>query len=178
LAGRGEATALLSGWAAAAAAAALIPLCPFSLRSPAGLLIATVSLTIAFRLMPRRPQEVVGPSASPLRSMLTRMGATAGLIVLLWMALAVLGPLTGGLLAALPTVVSVLVVFAHRERGTDAAISLLRGALAGIASFVGFCAVVASLLVDAGVATTFALGCLVGASLGTIVTAWPGFAGA
>jgi hypothetical protein len=169
---RGPAVGLLSGWAAAAVTAALIWLCPLALPFPGGLLVAMVSLTVAFRSMPQSRRKAVGPSPSrsSLGSVVVRMGTTAGLVLLLWTALAVFGPVIGGMLAALPTVVSVLVLFAHRDCGPEAAVSLLRGGLAGMASFVGFCAVVALMLVGAGVATTFAVGCLLATSLGALVT--------
>jgi hypothetical protein len=62
----------------------------------------------------------------------------------------------GGILAALPALASVLAVFTHRQDGAAAVVALLRGMLSGMAGFVGFCAVIAMLIVPAGTATAFA----------------------
>jgi hypothetical protein len=67
------------------------------------------------------------------------------------------GPLVGGMLAALPVLASVLAVFTHRQYGAVGVVGLLRGMLSGMAGFVGFCAVVATLIVPAGTAAAFAV---------------------
>ena len=171
---RGPAVGLLRGWMAAAALAALVSLCLAGLPFPCGLLIAAGSLALAFCLMPRVHDAAIQPrrSGSSLKAVQLRMGATAALVLALWAALAVLGPTIGGVLAGFPAVVSVLAVFAHRDGGSDAAISLLRGSLAGMTSFVGFCAVVALLLSRAGLATTFALGSALGLGLQAGTQLW------
>jgi hypothetical protein len=165
LAHRGSIVGLLSGWASAAALAALILLCPTPLPFPTGGAVATASLSAAFLLMPRSAIDGAKPVRSRSRLVSRRVGPTAILVLGLWTALAVLGPTIGGILAALPTVVSVLAFSAHRDCGADAAVTLLRGALAGMTSFVGFCAAVSWLLASEGVVTTFLIGTVLGVCL-------------
>jgi hypothetical protein len=83
------------------------------------------------------------------------MATAALLVVLLSAAAGALGPLAGGMLAALPVLACVLAVFTHREAGAPAAIGLLRGLLAGMASFVVFCQLIAMLIVPYGIAPAF-----------------------
>jgi len=71
-----------------------------------------------------------------------------------------LGPLAGGILAALPVLASVLAVFTHAQHGPDALADLLRGMLGGMTGFVVFCALVATLVVPAGIAIAFAAAAL------------------
>jgi hypothetical protein len=169
---RGAGIALLIGWTAAAAVATLVWLCPIPLPFPAGLVLAAISLAAAFLLMPGSPSGTGVPTRSGSRSVAPRMGATAVLVLALWAGLAILGPTVGGILAALPTVVSVLVFFTHRDCGAGAAVSLLRGALAGMAGFVGFCAAVAGLLASEGLVPTFAVGSMVGICLQAVSQRW------
>lgn len=170
----GPAIGLFSGWVSAAALAALVSLCLAGLPFPAGLLVSSTSLALAFRLMPGAPDAAIQPRRSDvsLKAMQLRMAATAALVLVLWAALAVLGPTIGGVLAGLPAVVSVLALFAHRDGGSDAAVSLLRGSLAGMTSFVSFCAVVALLLSSAGLAATFAVGSVLGVALQAGTQLW------
>jgi hypothetical protein len=169
---RGPGVGLLSGWASASALAAFVLLCPIPLPFPAGLVVAAISLSAAFLLMPRTPIDAPGHARSSSTAVSLRMGATVALVLGLWTALAVLGPTVGGILAALPTVVSVLVFFAHRGGGADAAVSLLRGALAGMASFVAFCAVVAWLLGGEGPMTTFLVGTVLSVGVQAVSQRW------
>ena len=67
------------------------------------------------------------------------------------------GPAVAGILAALPTLASVLAVFTHARFGGDALVSMLRGMLGGLAAFVIFCALIAQLIEPAGVAVAFLL---------------------
>jgi hypothetical protein len=83
------------------------------------------------------------------------MALTALLVFSLATAAALLGPLVGGMLAALPVLASTLAVFTHHQRGALAAAALLRGTLTGMAGFVAFVQVVASLIVSDGIATAF-----------------------
>jgi O-antigen/teichoic acid export membrane protein len=66
-----------------------------------------------------------------------------------------LGAQLTGLLAPFPLYASILAVFAHQQQGPVAAAGVLRGLLLGLFSFAGFCVVLATLLVPAGVATAF-----------------------
>jgi hypothetical protein len=86
------------------------------------------------------------------------MGLTAALVVLLTIASELTGPEIGGVLAALPVLASVLAVYTHRAYGSGAVVALLRGMVSGMAAFVGFCAIVALLVVPAGTAVAFLVG--------------------
>jgi hypothetical protein len=83
------------------------------------------------------------------------MVLTATLVVSLAAAATALGPVAGGILAALPALASVLAVFTHEQGGAAATAVLLRGMLSGMAGFVAFCAVVAALVDRAGIGATF-----------------------
>jgi hypothetical protein len=84
------------------------------------------------------------------------MMLTAVMVVVLAMTAELFGPLVGGSLAALPILTSILAVFTHHQEGSDSVVQLLRGMLTGMAGFVGFCAVMALLIVPAGVVPAFA----------------------
>jgi hypothetical protein len=152
----GWAASLAAGWAAAAAIAAVVAA---SGAGPlAGPPVAALSLALAYRALPR------GAAATPLvmeRDLPLRMALTSLLVLSLIVAADRLGPRVGGVLAALPALASVLVVFTHRRRGAAATSELLRGMLRGMAGFVIFCVLVGMLLGRAGVAGAFPVAALV-----------------
>jgi hypothetical protein len=125
---------------------------------PVGLLAAAASLLAAHRLLRgvssgALPDEPVLPRWDlPLR-----MALTALLAMSLTAAASRLGPVVGGVLAALPVLASILAVFTHARYGAAAVAELLRGMLGGMAGFVGFCALVAALAEPAGIAAAFAV---------------------
>jgi hypothetical protein len=144
-------TSLTAGWVTAGAIALLIA--AVDAGPLPGLAAATLSLVVAYRSLPAGAAPVAAPPASrwdlPLR-----MALTAVLVASLAAAATRLGPVVGGVLAALPVLASVLAVFTH-EQGAGAICALLRGMLSGMAGFVVFCALVAVLVDRAGVAATF-----------------------
>jgi Protein of unknown function (DUF3147) len=152
---RGWRASLIAGWAAAAMAALAVGVLAGGAGSPAGLLIAAVALTVAWRALPAPSSEPVPPTLPRRGSLPLRMATAAVLVAALAAAAGALGPLAGGMLAALPVLACVLAVFTHREAGATAAIGLLRGMLAGMASFVIFCQLIALLIVPDGVAAAF-----------------------
>lgn len=85
------------------------------------------------------------------------VAATGSLAVALWALPARRSPTVAGVLAALPTVASVLAVSNHQQHGAEAALDLLRGMLGGMAAFVLFCALIGLLVEPAGVAAAFLL---------------------
>lgn len=147
---------VLAGWACAAAAASLAGWLGGGGSFPVGLLAAAVSLSLAYAAMPR--SEPVLAMAPPATSddLALRMVLTAVLVGSLATAAVLVGPQVGGLLAALPVLASVLAVFTHRREGSRAVVALLRGMVVGMTGFVGFCAVVAWLIVPLGTGTAFA----------------------
>jgi hypothetical protein len=142
------------GWVAAGALGIV------AARVEAGLLgalaVAAVSIALARSGLPRRrgaePRVVL-----PRWELPARMALTALLIVGLTRAGERFGPVAAGVLAALPTLASVLAVFTHARFGRDALLSMLRGMLGGLAAFVIFCALIARLIEPAGVAVAFLL---------------------
>jgi hypothetical protein len=153
----GWAASLAAGWAAAAAVALVAG------AVGAGLLVALAaavsSLLLAHRAL---PAPAAGPAAArvPRWDLPVRMALTAILVAALAAAADRLGPVVGGILAALPVLASVLAVFTHEQRGAAALVDLLRGMLSGMAGFVAFCAIVGALVGPAGVAVAFALATL------------------
>ena len=146
---------LLAGWACAGIAGLAVGLGAGGARSPAGLLVAAAALTLAHRGLPR---TVEAPAAGrPGRGMgvAARMATAAVLVALLSVAAGALGPVAGGMLAALPVLACVLAVFTHRDAGAAAAVGLLRGMLAGMAAFVIFCQLIAMVIVPYGTAVAF-----------------------
>jgi hypothetical protein len=145
-------TSLTVGWVTAAGIAAL--LAAVDAGPLAGLAAATLSLVVAYWLLPPGVSPLAAPSA-PRWDLPLRMALTAALVVSLAAAATRLGPVVGGLLAALPVLASVLAVFTHEQQGGAAGCALLRGMLSGMAGFVVFCVLVAVFVERAGVAATF-----------------------
>jgi hypothetical protein len=149
---------LLAGWVCAGLAALAVGWAAQGAGSPAGLIVATLSLGVAFRAFPTVPgAPAVGPAREPRSraAIPARMALTAILVTLLAAAAGVLGPVVGGILAALPVLACVLAVFTHREAGAPAVVALLHGMLTGMAGFVIFCELVAVLIVPLGIAVAF-----------------------
>jgi hypothetical protein len=149
---------LLSGWAAAVILAAVVGWLGRGVGFPGGLFLAGASLAAAYAAMPSSPHggSRLEASTAAGRELPVRMALTALLVAILALAAGVVGPLVGGMLAALPVLASVLASFTHHRDGSAPVVTLLRGMLTGMAGFVGFCAVVALLVVPAGVAVAFA----------------------
>jgi hypothetical protein len=145
---------LAAGWATAAAIAVLLG--TVKAGPLAGLVAATVSLLAARLALPRGTAiRATTPARPPRWDLALRMVLTAVLVVSLTAAASRLGPVVGGVLAALPALASILAVFTHEQHGARAVVFLLRGMLSGMAGFVVFCAVVAALVDRAGVGATF-----------------------
>lgn len=153
--GTGWPGALLGGWAAAAVATALVAGAGPDL--PAALAVAVLSLAAAYASLP----GVTAPRTRAERlDVGTRMVLTLVLVTLLAAAADRFGALAGGVLAALPVLASVLAVATLRTDGPAAAVALLRGMLAGMGSFVAFCATIALLAASSPLAVAFAVALL------------------
>lgn len=169
---RGWRVSALAGWLAAALAALLAGTLAGGAGSPAGLLIAGGALAVACRALGAVEAEPAEPRARRAEIPL-RMASAALLVALLSAAAGALGALAGGMLAALPVLACVLAVFTHREQGGSQAIALLRGMLAGMASFALFCQVVAVAVVPCGIAVAFAAATGVALAVQAIAVYWP-----
>jgi hypothetical protein len=145
------------GWVSAASLGAVAALVGGGVGLPASLGVAAVSLVVAHRGLSFDDGDLAADATagSGARDLVMRVVATVLMIVVLTGAAELLGPRIGGLLAGLPALASVLAVFTHRAYGSAAVVALLRGMASGMAGFVGFCAVVALLIVPAGVAPAF-----------------------
>jgi hypothetical protein len=155
---------LAAGWATAAAIAVLLG--AVEAGPLAGLVAATLSLLVARRALPSgAAARATTPARAPRWDLALRMVLTAVLVVSLTAAASRLGPVVGGVLAALPALASILAVFTHEQHGAQAVVLLLRGMLSGMAGFVAFCAVVAVLVDRAGVGPTFAAAALAAVSV-------------
>jgi hypothetical protein len=144
---------LTLAWAAAAGIGAVVAA---SGVSPlAGPPVAALSLVIAYRAL---PSGEIGrhPRLAPRWDLPVRMAVTSTLVLALVAAAQRLGPTVGGILAALPTLASVLAAFTHHQQGAAAAAELLRGMLHGMAGFLVFCLLVALLVGRAGIPSAFA----------------------
>ncbi len=161
---RGWLPSLAAGWACAAFVAVGVGVGIQSVELSVGALVAVLSLIIAHRALPAAQSKpsANSPPAPPAQSALwrreipLRMAVTVLLVSSLSAGASRLGPMLGGMLAALPVLASVLAVFTHREHGAAALIALLRGMLAGMAGFVSFCEIVAALIVHDGIVSAFA----------------------
>lgn len=153
----GWCASLAAGWAAAAATTVL--LAPVDAGPLVGLGAACVALAVAHRALPRTDGELP-VTVMPRWDLPLRIALTAVLVVTLSAAASRFGPIVGGLLAALPVLASVLVVFTHDRHGAPALASLLRGMLSGMAGFAVFCVLVAVLIGRVGVTVAFATAAL------------------
>lgn len=119
-----------------------------------GIVAAIVSPTLASAALPRgRGVEV--RARFPWWEMPARTAVTALLVIGLTLAGGRFGPTVAGVLAALPALASVLAVFTHARQGHDALVAMLRGMLAGLGTFVSFCALIALLVEPVGVVSAF-----------------------
>jgi hypothetical protein len=144
---------LAAGWAAAAILGTLAG--RIELGAVGALAVAGGSLALARSAIP--PGDRAPARALPRWELPLRMACTALLIVALTGAAERFGPTVAGVLAALPTLASVLAVFTHLRHGREALFGFLRGMITGMGAFVAFCAVVAVLVDRAGVVATFLL---------------------
>jgi len=118
--------------------------------------VATASILLARSALPRG-RAVDVPGVLPGWELPARMALTAGLIVGITIAGERFGPTVAGILAALPTLASVLAVFTHARHGHGAVVALLRGMLGGLAGFASFCVLIALLIQPAGLLPAFVL---------------------
>ncbi len=162
---RGWTASLLGGWVAAAVAGLAAAAAGARAGALVGLLIAGISLWLAHRSLLAASLDQAAlplPSLPGTRTSIpARMAVTALIVIALAGSVSALGPLVGGILAALPVLASVLVVLAHREAGAMAAVALLRGTLAGMGGFVAFCLIVALLITRTPLVPAFAVATIV-----------------
>lgn len=156
---RGWFSSLAVAWLAASLASGAVRLWALHLGLAGATLIACASLLLATvavtRLSHGQEQPVSGRPGVATRALITGF-LVAGLST----AVSRLGATTGGMLAALPVLASLLAVFTHREAGAPAALELLRGTLVGMAGFVAFSEIVALIIVPSGPLIAFGVATL------------------
>jgi hypothetical protein len=144
-----------AAWLAAAAATSAARQWALPLGLVGGTMLTCLSLLLGARIMGRLSVGDARPVSG--RPGIASRALIAGLLLAaLSTAVGRLGATTGGLLAALPVLASLLAVFTHREAGGGAAVELLRGTLIGMAGFIAFCELVALLIVPDGAPVAFA----------------------
>lgn len=143
--------ALAGAWAAAALVT--VTAAQADRRLPIALGLAVASLVAAWLALPASAGAAGPAEPGGIRA---RMLVTFLLVAVLSAAADEVGAFAGGILAALPVLGSVLSVATLRAGGPEATIGLLRGMLAGMGSFVAFCAVIA-LVASSEVGAAFAL---------------------
>lgn len=139
-------------------ATALLNMFTLSLSIVLALVLAALSGTLWLIPVPRTPLPFI---QHPWWDLPARM-VTAGAFVLgLTVAGDRLGPQLSGLLSPFPVFATILTVFAHSQRGSDASIQVLRGILTGLYAFAGFFVVVASVLTALPPLVTYGIAILV-----------------
>jgi hypothetical protein len=173
--GRGWRASLALAWAAAGVAG--LAAGAVAVGPPGGLIVAVVTIAIAHRgLAGTAAGALPADPFVPRWDLPLRMALTALLVVSLTAAASHLGPVVGGVLAALPVLASILAVFTHARYGAPAVTELLRGMLGGMAGFVCFCALVAALVEPAGIAVAFAVSAAAALAVQAVAARWAGVA--
>lgn len=153
-------SSLVLGWLAFLAATVVVErLCEQGQPGwPLGLAVACSALFLAGKsLPPAEKTESAAAAAAPPWDLPVRMLVTAALVWGLTHFAQTLGPRWGGLLAPFPVASTVLTVFAHRQGGSDAARSVLKGLLLALYAFAVFCAALALGLPALGRPAAFAV---------------------
>jgi hypothetical protein len=113
---------------------------------------------LVMQLLPRGLESVVSSDALPgAWDIPLRMILATGFVLLITGAAPALGPHLAGLLSPFPLFTATLAAFAHHLHGPAAAITVLRGLLMGLFSYVTFMFALSLLLVPAGIAPAFAV---------------------
>ena len=125
-----------------------------------------LSFLVALRLLPKESKsEPVEDSLPSHWDIPMRMVVATVFVVLLTGIASNLGAQLTGLIAPFPIFTATLAAFAHRNHGSTAAVSVLRGLLMGLFSFASFFFTVAVLIESAGITVAFTAAILVALSL-------------
>jgi hypothetical protein len=134
-------------------------------------LAALCTLALVFVLLPR-PASTAGPRALPPWDILARMAATFCLVAIIMLSADVLGPRMSGVVSTFPVVLTVIGTFTHRQWGADAVLSILRGIVLSLGSFVAFFFVLGSAIAHTGIAGAFLLATATAVSLSGLLLLW------
>lgn len=143
---------LFCGLLAWLVAALILSFIPSSILS--ALVIALSTLFAASHAFPKISRQA---SSNSIRAseIVFRMIAGAILTVLVTTSSSSLGASWSGLLAVFPILAIVLAAFSHKTQGAAFAVSLLRGMVTGLYSFVAFCLTLSVTLVHVSLALSF-----------------------
>jgi len=144
--------ALLLGWAAFIAGAALLGAVPLPPLASAGIAVPALWLMLA-RLPP--VTHAVGPVPLPGSELAVRVLAALALAAAVTLGANRFGPWLSGILLAFPITGSVLPSFALGLHGSEAAVRMLAGFLSGLFAFAAFHLVVATTLPALGALAGF-----------------------
>jgi hypothetical protein len=152
---------LLAGVLAFAASTFLLrflrlPPLPLFLLVAAVLALALYAVTLMLPSSRRSPSAQAPEGVTyPAWDLPARMLLATVFVLLLTSLAPLLGPQLAGLLAPFPLYASILVTFAHHQRGPVAALGVLRGLLLGLFAFVTCFFVLAMVLPVAGIGVSF-----------------------
>jgi hypothetical protein len=144
---------LLASSAAFAGVAVVLDVLP--LRLVPLLVGVPAVLAVSARLLPA-PRSVNAVRRVLRWELPIRMALATALVLGITSLAPALGPRASGLLATYPLITAVLVVFAHRDEGSESATQVLRGLLVGLFSFAGFFVVLHTLLLRTDIGLAFA----------------------
>ena len=136
-----------------------------------GVVVLAASCAAALWLMPR-DAGAPGHGRPPRWDLVVRMSAAAALVLALTSAAAWLGPSLSGFLASFPLATTILVAFAHAQRGSAAVSGFFRGFLPVLPMFGVFCALLTVTLGRIPIAAAFALSLLVQVLLQLVILWW------
>jgi hypothetical protein len=158
---------MLWGWLAFAVGTAIFS--AFTIPVGVALVLAAAALAAGLAWLPH-PRSALSPgSPAPNWDLPLRAGCAVALVLSLTAVSGWLGPQLSGLLAPFPIISTVLATFTHAQRGTDEALRLLRGMIAGFGAFALFCFTLAVSLRGFGTGPAFALATAVALSTQALV---------
>lgn len=146
---------LLAGWVAFGLGTLLFS--GVHLVAEAALTCAFAGFAIGLRLLPAVRNDVPPRPVLPAWDLPLRASCALALVCALTAAAGWLGPQLSGLLAPFPIIASVLATFTQAQCGSEEALRMLRGLLAGFFAFALFCATLALSLRSLGIAPSFML---------------------
>lgn len=140
----------VAGWAAAAAALALLTEAAPGVMSgrTAGPLAAAALFLVATALIrgvlgALRPPQAAPPRGAGVAALLLRAGLAGLLVGVVTLAAGVLGPRAAGLLLAFPVGMVTIALSLHQRLGAGATIATLHAAALGMSSLAAFCLITA-----------------------------------
>lgn len=149
---RGWVPAMMAGIAAYACSALLIQELP--LAHWGFFAAALIALTVSARLIPFH-NPLRNPIASPWWDLPARMTIATAIVVTLTAAASFVGAQMAGILACFPVFASILAVFAHRMRGPEMSMQVLRGMVLSLYGFATFFFLIGLIIVEVGTLPAF-----------------------